>query len=197
MIRRREFIAGLGSAAAWPLVARAQQPAMPVIGFLHSDFPDRFTDQLRYFRQGLSEKGYVEGRNVAVESRAAKINTIGCRLLQRISSAAASVMYRSAPLQRWPQRQRPRPYRSSSAPAVIRSHWACRQPQPARRKPHRHQQFRDRVGAEELQLLHELLRCPVGRSRGPGAGYPIPHRRTASGGACATPATRCCECWNR
>jgi hypothetical protein len=50
----------------------AQQPAVPVIGFLHTDFPDRFTDRLRYFRQGLSEKGYVEGRNVAIEHRAAE-----------------------------------------------------------------------------------------------------------------------------
>jgi putative ABC transport system substrate-binding protein len=54
------------------VVARAQQVAMPVIGFLHTDFPDRFTDRLRYFRQGLSEKGYVEGQNVAIEHRAAE-----------------------------------------------------------------------------------------------------------------------------
>jgi putative tryptophan/tyrosine transport system substrate-binding protein len=68
-MRRREFIAGRGSAAAWSLAAQAQQPAVPLIGFLHNDFPDRLTDRLRYFRQGLSEKGYVEGRNVAVEFR--------------------------------------------------------------------------------------------------------------------------------
>jgi putative tryptophan/tyrosine transport system substrate-binding protein len=68
-MRRRDFIVGLGSAAAWPVVARAQQPAMPVIGFLHGDFPDHFTDRLRYFRQGLSEMGYVEGRNLEIEYR--------------------------------------------------------------------------------------------------------------------------------
>src|SRR5271170_2059070 len=71
-MRRREFIAGLGIAAALPLVARAQQAAVPVIGFLHGDFADQYRDRLRYFRQGLSEMGYVEGRNVAIEYRYAE-----------------------------------------------------------------------------------------------------------------------------
>src|SRR4029077_6630439 len=71
-VKRRQFIAGLGSAAAWPLVARAQQPAIPVIGFLHADFPDQVTDRLPYFPQGLSEKGYVEGPDVTIEHRAAE-----------------------------------------------------------------------------------------------------------------------------
>jgi putative ABC transport system substrate-binding protein len=68
MIKRREFIAGLGSAAAWP-VAGAQQPTMPVIGLLNGSGS---ISSIPAFRQGLAETGFVEGRNLAVVYRTAK-----------------------------------------------------------------------------------------------------------------------------
>src|SRR5215467_13415262 len=69
MIQRREFIAGLGSAAAWPVVAPAQQPAMPVIGWLSPRNANTDDLVLPAFRQALAARGYVEGRNLKVEYR--------------------------------------------------------------------------------------------------------------------------------
>jgi putative ABC transport system substrate-binding protein len=124
MIKRRQFIAGLGSAAAWPMVALAQQAAVPVIGVLSAQSAELdYKDVTVPILQGLRDAGYFESQNVAVEYRYAenqldRLPALAADLVRRrvavIVPAAISLLRQ--------QRQRPRPYLSSLPPAVTRLH---------------------------------------------------------------------------
>ena len=90
-IGRRELLAALGgAAAAWPLAARAQQPATPLVGFLNGGARDLFVPMVTAFRRGLSEQGYEDGRNVAIEYRWAE------RQWDRLPAMAADLVGRNA-----------------------------------------------------------------------------------------------------
>ncbi|MFL5103717.1 MAG: hypothetical protein ACJ8E5_24225 [Xanthobacteraceae bacterium] len=85
-VRRREFILPLGSGAAWPVAARAQQPAMPVVGYMRPGSPGPLRRQIRGFHAGLMEAGYVDGENVTVELRFAEGH------LDRLPALAADLL---------------------------------------------------------------------------------------------------------
>ena len=92
--KRRKFMTLLGGAAAWPLAARAQQPTIPLIGFIRNTTRDDSADLLKAMHQGLRQTGYVEGRNVAVEYRFAD------NQLDRLPTMAADLVRRQVAIHR-------------------------------------------------------------------------------------------------
>jgi putative ABC transport system substrate-binding protein len=122
-MRRREFIALIGGAAAWPLAARAQQPAMPVIGFLHSQSHELFVELVPRFRQGLKDAGYVAGENVTIEYRWAenRTDTLPEILSELVRRPAAAIAAMDTAVALAARRRQSRQSPSSLSSAVIRS----------------------------------------------------------------------------
>jgi putative tryptophan/tyrosine transport system substrate-binding protein len=140
-IRRRDFVILLsGSAtAAWPLTASAQQPAMPVVGFLYPTSPDTIPDRVRGFRQGLKDVGLAEGENVAIEYRSAdgqfdRLPALAAELVRRQVAVIAAGNFASA----LAAKAATTTIHIVFVPGQART---CRQPRPAGRQPDRNEFF--------------------------------------------------------
>jgi putative tryptophan/tyrosine transport system substrate-binding protein len=156
-MKRRAFLAVLGGAATWPLAARAQHAAMPVIGFLSSESPTLSTERLRAFHEGLGETGYVEGRNVAIEYRWAEGRYD--RLLGMVAApscggdcCARRKCFGAGGQDRDGDHSHRLPFGGQSG-----SGWTCRQPEPTGRQSYRCDSMGVELAPKRLELLHELV----------------------------------------
>jgi hypothetical protein len=135
-VKRREFITLLGGAAAWPLAAGAQQqPAMPVVGFLHPSSPEPY--RVRAFRQGLKDAGFIEGENVAIEYRWAydqidRLSAPATELVQRRARARRAISGKR-PVHACPLRVKSRTPAASRRTSIRKPSCliSCSQPAPA------------------------------------------------------------------
>ena len=158
-MQRREFITLLGGAAAWPITARAQQPAMPVVGFLSSRALGNSPQLLTAFRQGLKETGFVEGQNVAIEYRFAdnryeRLPALAADLVHRQVAVIAASPTAAALAAKAATTTIPIVFEAGADPVQARPR---RQPEQAWRQRHRCDQYRAlKMAPKRLELLHEL-----------------------------------------
>jgi hypothetical protein len=122
-MNRRAFIAGLGGAAAWPLAARAQQPTVPVIGYLSSASPIAFAPMVAALVRGLAEIGYIDGRNVTIEYRWAdgQYDRLPALAVDFVRRQVAVIVATGAATLHWPPRGPQRRFQSCSLAASIQS----------------------------------------------------------------------------
>ena len=142
-MRRRDFIAVLSSASlALPLAARAQRSAMPVIGVLHPQSPEPYAEQMRGFRQGLKDAGFVDGENLTIEYRWAdnqieRLPTLAAELVRRgVAVIAATGGFDFSRSGKGGNHDHPHCLQCCSRPSQL---WSGREPSPAGGQPYRHQ----------------------------------------------------------
>jgi putative tryptophan/tyrosine transport system substrate-binding protein len=201
-MRRREFIAGLGSAAAWPVAARAQQPPVPVVAFLILGAADANALTVAAFRKGLSETGYVEGQNVTVEyqwleaSQYDRVPALMADLVRRRVAVIVTAGTSAALAAKAATTTIPVVFSTGGDPVALGLVASLNRPGANLTGI---ANLTGELSPKQLQLLHEVMpNAAVFGVLVDPAQTPTQSVITDLQAAARTgPATRCCECFNR